>query len=158
MGSSYFLGTQFLTPPVKVSTGDTTNPLVFAAFQGAHHGVSKKRVLFYGYVPRTISQIHYPNWQLCRHYDVIAAPARDWQTDPFTLTGRNGYLYGRGATDNKGPIIAVACAAAELLRKRSLNVDLIMLVEGEEESGSAGFREAIQKNKVSNPFIQVDSY
>lgn len=83
----------------------------------------------------------------------MAAPARDWQTDPFNLTGRNGYLYGRGATDNKGPIIAVACAAAELLRKRSLSVDLIMLVEGEEESGSVGFREAVQKNKVRDPHI-----
>lgn len=80
----------------------------------------------------------------------MAAPARDWQTDPFNLTGKNGYLYGRGATDDKGPIIAVACAAAELLRKRSLSVDLIMLVEGEEESGSGGFRETVQKNKVRN--------
>lgn len=112
-----------------VSTGELTNPLVLATFQGASHGVSKKRVLFYG------------------HYDVIAAPTRDWETDPFNLTGRNGYLYGRGATDDKGPIMAVACAAAELLRRRSLNVDLVMLIEGEEESGSGGFREAVQKNK-----------
>ena len=88
----------------------------------------------------------------------MAAPARDWKTDPFNLTGRNGYLYGRGATDNKGPIIAVACAAAELLRKRSLSVDLIMLVEGEEESGSVGFREAIQRNKVGNPYVQVKAF
>jgi di- and tripeptidase len=78
----------------------------------------------------------------------MAAPVRDWETEPFNLTGRNGYLYGRGATDNKGPIMAVACAAAELLRRRSLNVDLVMLIEGEEESGSRGFREAVQKNKV----------
>ncbi|KAF9778662.1 Zn-dependent exopeptidase [Thelephora terrestris] len=112
-----------------VSTGETTNPLVLATFQGAGHGVSKKRVLFYG------------------HYDVMAAPARDWETDPFSLSGRDGYLYGRGATDNKGPIMAVACAAAELLRRRSLNVDLVMMIEGEEESGSGGFREAVQKNK-----------
>jgi hypothetical protein len=33
-----------------------------------------------------------------------------------------------------------------------------MLVEGEEESGSLGFREAVQKNKVGNPYIQMDSF
>lgn len=80
----------------------------------------------------------------------MPAPARDWDTDPFSLTGMNGYLHGRGATDDKGPIMAVACAAAELLRRRSLNIDLVMLIEGEEESGSGGFREAVQKNKVRN--------
>ena len=85
----------------------------------------------------------------------MAAPARDWETDPFNLTGRDGYLYGRGATDNKGPIMAVACAAAELLRRRSLNADLVMLIEGEEESGSGGFREAVQKNKVRNVHTQA---
>jgi hypothetical protein len=51
----------------------------------------------------------------CRHYDVISAPREGWASDPFTLAGRDGYLYGRGATDNKGPVLAVACAAAALL-------------------------------------------
>lgn len=37
------------------------------------------------------------------HYDVIAAENEKnlWGTDPFTLTGKNGYLYGRGTSDNK---------------------------------------------------------
>lgn len=37
------------------------------------------------------------------HYDVIAAENEndDWQSDPFKLTGKNGYLYGRGTSDNK---------------------------------------------------------
>lgn len=37
------------------------------------------------------------------HYDVIAAEndQQQWKTDPFRLTGRNGYLYGRGTSDNK---------------------------------------------------------
>ena len=34
--------------PVKLSTGETTNPIVLASFQGARHGASMKRVLFYG--------------------------------------------------------------------------------------------------------------
>lgn len=85
---------------------------------------------------------------LGRHYDVISAPSRGWESDPFTLTGKNGYLYGRGVTDNKGPIMAVACAAAELLQRRALDVDLVLLIEGEEEAGSSGFKEAVKKHKV----------
>ncbi len=84
-----------------------------------------------------------------RHYDVIAAPPAGWSTDPFTLTGQNGYFYGRGATDNKGPILAVACAASELLRQRALDCDLVMLLEGEEEAGSVGFSDSVKRNKVT---------
>jgi acetylornithine deacetylase/succinyl-diaminopimelate desuccinylase-like protein len=37
------------------------------------------------------------------HYDVIAADNErgEWLQDPFTLSGLNGYLYGRGTSDNK---------------------------------------------------------
>jgi len=83
------------------------------------------------------------------HYDVISAPSNGWTSDPFTLSGRNGYLYGRGSTDNKGPIIAVACAAADLLSRRALEVDLVFLIEGEEEHGSLGFKDAVRQNKVA---------
>jgi di- and tripeptidase len=83
-----------------------------------------------------------------RHYDIIPAPPEGWHWDPFTLTGRNGYLYGRGVTDDKGPIMAVAYAAADLLSRRALEVDLVFLIEGEEETGSHGFRAAVQKHKV----------
>lgn len=78
----------------------------------------------------------------------MAAPPEGWHSDPFVLTGRNGSLYGRGATDNKGPIMAVACAAAALLRRRSLAVDLVLLIEGEEECGSTGFENAVRMHKV----------
>ncbi|OSX56497.1 hypothetical protein POSPLADRAFT_1186649 [Postia placenta MAD-698-R-SB12] len=110
-------------------TGDGTNPLVLATFHGTQTKRNRPRILFYG------------------HYDVIAASARGWSSDPFSLTGRNGYLYGRGATDNKGPIMAVACAAADLLSRRALELDLIFVIEGEEEAGSGGFKEAVRKHK-----------
>lgn len=37
------------------------------------------------------------------HYDVIAAENEKnlWGSDPFCMTGKNGYLYGRGTSDNK---------------------------------------------------------
>jgi acetylornithine deacetylase/succinyl-diaminopimelate desuccinylase-like protein len=79
---------------------------------------------------------------------VIPAPLEGWDSDPFSLSGRNGYLYGRGVTDDKGPIIAIACAAAELLSRKALDLDLVFLIEGEEECGSAGFGDAVRKHKV----------
>jgi di- and tripeptidase len=85
---------------------------------------------------------------LDRHYDVISAPPEGWHSDPFLLSPRNGYLYGRGVTDNKGPIMAVACAAAELLGRRQLGLDLVFLIEGEEETGSNGFKDAVRRHKV----------
>jgi di- and tripeptidase len=51
-------------------------------------------------------------------------------------------------TDDKGPILATACAAAELLARRALDLELIFLIEGEEECGSFGFNDAVQRHKV----------
>ncbi|KAG1834186.1 hypothetical protein EV424DRAFT_1363232 [Suillus variegatus] len=110
-------------------TREAGSPLVLGTFHGTEGKHPKPRILFYG------------------HYDVISAPPDGWDTDPFTVTGRNGYLYGRGVTDNKGPIMAVACAAAELLQDRALGIDLVFLIEGEEETGSVGFVDAIKEHK-----------
>ncbi|KAK6910687.1 hypothetical protein I203_104719 [Kwoniella mangroviensis CBS 8507] len=105
------------------------NPLVLATFTGRDIGKPRKRLLFYG------------------HYDVQPADEEKWETNPWELSGRNGYLYGRGVTDNKGPILAVACAAASLRQRRELDVDLVMIIEGEEEAGSRGFASTVRKHK-----------
>ncbi|WRT68195.1 uncharacterized protein IL334_005170 [Kwoniella shivajii] len=105
------------------------NPLVLATFTGRDIGKPRKRLLFYG------------------HYDVQPADEDQWETNPWELSGRNGYLYGRGVTDNKGPILAVACAAASLRQRRELDVDLVMIIEGEEEAGSRGFASTVRKHK-----------
>jgi len=76
-------------------------------------------------------------------------------SQPWTLTGRDGYLYGRGASDNKGPILGVACAAAELLARRELEMDVVMLIEGEEEVGSVGLAEAVRKARAQIGDIDV---
>ncbi|KAF2732478.1 glutathione degradosome [Polyplosphaeria fusca] len=115
-----------------LNTTKPYNPIVFAKFRGnPATAASRKKILFYG------------------HYDVIPAEneQRGWRYDPFTLTGEGGYLYGRGISDNKGPIMAAIYAAHELANEQSLSSDIIFLIEGEEESGSRGFAEAIKEKK-----------
>lgn len=51
-------------------------------------------------------------------------------------------------SDNKGPILATAFAISALRRKTSLGLDLVMLIEGEEESGSRGFEDIVLQHKV----------
>jgi di- and tripeptidase len=115
-----------------INTAEPYNPIVFAKFRGnPATAASRKKILFYG------------------HYDVIPAENehRKWKHDPFELTGEGGYLYGRGASDNKGPIMAAIYAAHELANEQNLDSDIIFLIEGEEESGSRGFEKAIQARK-----------
>ncbi|KAH8722852.1 hypothetical protein GQ44DRAFT_774634 [Phaeosphaeriaceae sp. PMI808] len=115
-----------------INTPEPYNPIVFAKFRGnPATAASRKKILFYG------------------HYDVIPAEneQRKWKHDPFTLTGEGGYLYGRGVSDNKGPIMAAIYAAHELANEQCLGSDIIFLIEGEEESGSRGFEKAVQAKK-----------
>lgn len=44
------------------------------------------------------------------HYDVQPAEEPDWRTAPWTLCAVDGYLCGRGTSDNKGPILAFVYA------------------------------------------------
>jgi Peptidase family M20/M25/M40 len=41
-----------------------------------------------------------------------------WTTNPFIMTQKDGYLLGRGTSDNKGPILAMLFAVKELLDRR----------------------------------------
>lgn len=63
------------------------------------------------------------------------------------MQGINGYLYGRGVSDNKGPIMAALYGVVDLIHKQELESDITFLIEGEEESGSRGFGEAVRQNK-----------
>jgi di- and tripeptidase len=70
-----------------------------------------------------------------------------WIVDPFQMRGINGYLYGRGVSDNKGPIMAALYAVVDLVHEKALESDIIFLIEGEEESGSRGFKDAVRRHK-----------
>jgi acetylornithine deacetylase/succinyl-diaminopimelate desuccinylase-like protein len=73
------------------------------------------------------------------HYDVQPPdPLDEWETAPFEPTERDGYLYGRGVSDNKGNLLA-RLQAIEAYRATvgELPLRIRVLYEGEEESGSA---------------------
>lgn len=54
-----------------------------------------------------------------------------------------------------GPILAVACATAQLLEQRELAVDVVLLIEGEEEANSTGFQEAVKRHRDQLGAIDV---
>ncbi len=74
------------------------------------------------------------------HYDVQPAdPLDEWISPPFVPTWRDGYLFGRGASDDKGQIFShIKSAEAWMQTAGSLPVNLKFLIEGEEEVGSCG--------------------
>ncbi len=83
------------------------------------------------------------------HYDVQPAePLAEWLTPPFEPTLRDGRIYCRGATDNKGQLMAHVSGLAETLaREGDLSVNLTILFEGEEEIGSPNLKPFLEAHR-----------
>ena len=85
---------------------------------------------------------------LYNHYDVQPVDPLDlWESPPFEPTRRDGKLFARGTSDNKGEL-AVRLAAIRALRDETgeLPVSVRWIVEGEEEIGSTTFDEIVRRN------------
>jgi acetylornithine deacetylase/succinyl-diaminopimelate desuccinylase-like protein len=83
------------------------------------------------------------------HYDVQPVdPENLWTTPPFEPTERDGYLYARGASDDKGQVhLHLKAAEAHLRSTGKLPVNLKLIVEGEEEVGSEHLTALIQAER-----------
>jgi acetylornithine deacetylase/succinyl-diaminopimelate desuccinylase-like protein len=79
------------------------------------------------------------------HYDVQpVGGASAWRTPPFEPVIRDERMYGRGTSDDKGPMLAALGAVERLLEERgSLPVNVRILLEGEEEIGSPSLEPAL---------------
>jgi acetylornithine deacetylase/succinyl-diaminopimelate desuccinylase-like protein len=70
------------------------------------------------------------------HYDVQSPdPRAQWTSDPFEPVVRDGRLYARGASDDKGNFLPLLHVACELARAGELPVHVRVVLEGEEEIG-----------------------
>lgn len=102
------------------------HPVVYGDWLGA--GPDKPTVLVYG------------------HYDVVPALMEDgWKTDPFEPVEKDGKIYARGATDDKGQLF-IHVKALESYLKTSGNApaNVKFFIEGEEEVSSPNLRPFIE--------------
>src|SRR5215470_10393551 len=90
-----------------------------------------------------------PTLLLYAHYDTQPAdPLNEWATPPFEPTIRDGRMYARGASDDKGNLfltIKVVEAYSKLYGRPPIG--LIFLFEGEEEIGSPHLRTCILEHR-----------
>ena len=105
------------------------NPVVYAEWLGAP---GKPTVLVYG------------------HYDVQPPdPLEKWQSKPFEPAVRDGRLYARGVSDDKGPmLIPIKVAQAFFAIAGGLPVNIKCMFEGEEEIGSPSLEGFIEQHKA----------
>lgn len=74
------------------------------------------------------------------HLDVVAA-GTGWNTEPFKLTEKDGFIYGRGVADDKGPALASLYACLALSELGFLPENSVKLIFGSaEETGSSDLR------------------
>ncbi len=104
------------------------HPVVYGEWLGAK---GKPTVLIYG------------------HYDVQPVDPVDlWDSPPFEPVIKNGKIYARGATDDKGQVFAHVKSVEALLKTTgSLPVNVKFIIEGEEEIGSPNLAPFIKSNK-----------
>ena len=110
----------------KIFPGEKTNPVVFSQYKNPK---ATQTVLIYG------------------HYDV--QPARHdegWDSDPFTLTEKNGKYIARGVVDNKGQILIHIFTVLNLIKENKLAYNVKFLIEGNEETSNPELSEIMKKN------------
>lgn len=113
----------------KVAVMETAgHPVVYGEWMGA--GPDAPTVLVYG------------------HYDVVPAAMEDgWSTDPFEPVVKDGIIYARGATDDKGQLfIHVKALESWLKTNGSAPANVKFLIEGEEEVSSPNLLPFIEEH------------
>jgi acetylornithine deacetylase/succinyl-diaminopimelate desuccinylase-like protein len=117
-------------------------------------GGDRTRLNFIARIPATFRGNDRPKpLLLMAHSDVVPADPSQWTVDPFSAEFRGGFLYGRGAQDDKSLLAAELAVIVELKRRSiKLNRDVILLSESDEEAGSTGITWLIK-----NAYSKIDA-
>lgn len=110
------------------SAEDGAQPIVYAEWT---HAPGQPTLLLYG------------------HYDVQPPdPLDEWISPPFEPAIRDGNLYARGASDDKGQLFILMESVAQSLRKNRGNfpINVKFIIEGEEESGGRHIDRFVSEN------------
>lgn len=104
-----------------------------------------------------------PTLLIYHHYDVQPVdPLPLWKSDPFEPVIREEAVYARGAQDNKGQCFYTLTALKAFLElTKEILVNIKIFIEGEEESGSDGTREILERQKdrlQADHLLVIDSY
>jgi acetylornithine deacetylase/succinyl-diaminopimelate desuccinylase-like protein len=84
------------------------------------------------------------------HFDVQPPDPLDlWESEPFELAQRDGWLYARGIADDKGQLYMLLKAAELLAREGSLPVNIRVACDGEEESGGHSIVDFLERDERS---------
>ena len=91
------------------------------------------------------------------HMDVVEAKAEDWTRDPFTAVVENGYVYGRGASDNKFDVSAMIAVLAKLRSEGwRPGRDVVLALSGDEETNMATTAELARRLKGAEMVLNID--
>ncbi len=80
---------------------------------------------------------------LSGHMDVVPTTGQPWDTDPYTMTEKDGRLYGRGTCDMKG-FVACVLAMVPDFKARALKTPLHIVLSYDEEVGCTGVQPMIE--------------
>ncbi len=95
---------------------------------------------------------------LIGHMDIVDARREDWQRDPFVATVENGYVYGRGAYDNKFDISSMVAALAKLKRAGFRpGRDVILALTGDEETTASSTKVLAEQLKGAEFALNGDA-
>src|SRR5580765_1163428 len=132
------------------STGDTTKAAELLARRFRAAGFADADIQIIGPEPTNKNLIvrykgtgEKPAVVLMAHLDVVEAKRADWSYDPFKLTEKDGYFYGRGTSDDKDGATTLSAAVLRLRQENfKPNRDLILMLTAGEEGGEGVYNGA----------------